>query len=270
MYSILPVAAARPPGPPTYAEPERRHRISRLWSNLQEVFDLLRLPAVLSTTDIRFQHVQFKARQRVHMIGQPFEFLYVVNSGFLKTVTVDETGHEQVIGFPMKGDLLGIDGIQDKRYATETVTLTNCDIVLIPFKVMISLGRAHPDTQSSFYSMMSRELLRKQVTVSNLGSFCAEARVARFLCSLAERFMEMGCSGTHFDLRMTREEIGSYLGVSLETVSRTLSAFAARGLISVKQRTIEIRNQQALRTLRRLPTRRQQRKRGGNPLTAPA
>lgn len=228
-------------------------RQAKLWSSLKEVCDLLRIPAKLPADDLQFQHMQFKAGQRIHTIGQPFDMLYIVNSGFLKTVMIDEVGNEQVLGFPMKGDMFGIDGIHRKQYATETVALSNCDVILIPFKVFSSLGRTHAELETSIYAVMSRELVREQAMVGTLGSLSAEARVARFLVFLSERFTEMGYSGTQFNLRMTRQEIGNYLGLTLETVSRTFSAFNTIGLISVDQRAIVVHDLQSLRTLRRLP-----------------
>jgi DNA-binding transcriptional ArsR family regulator len=103
------------------------------------------------------------------------------------------------------------------------------------------------------YGVMSRELVREQAMIGMLGALSAEARVARFLVSLADRFAAMGYSSKLFNLRMTRHEIGSYLGLTLETVSRTLSAFNEIGLITVDQRTIGIKDPEALKTLRRLP-----------------
>ncbi|HVL74429.1 MAG TPA: helix-turn-helix domain-containing protein [Noviherbaspirillum sp.] len=228
-------------------------RQAKLWSSLKEVCDLLRIPAKIQNDDFQFQHMQFKAGQRIHTIGQMFDTLYIVNSGFLKTVMIDEIGNEQVLSFPMKGDLFGIDGIHSKQYSTETVALTNCDIILVPFKMFASLGRTQPDLEAAIYAVMSRELVREQAMISTLGSLSAEARVARFLAFLSTRFTEMGYSGTQFNLRMTRQEIGNYLGLTLETVSRTFSAFNAIGLISVDQRAIQIHDLQALKTLRRLP-----------------
>lgn len=230
-------------------------RQGKLWSNLKDVCDLLRIPASPSFADeeFHFQHVQFRAGQRIHTIGQPFEMLYIVYSGFLKTVLIDELGNEQVMGFPMKGDMFGIDGIHSKQYMTETVALSNCDVILVPFKILSSLGRVHCELESAIYGVMSRELVREQAMVGALGSLSAEARVARFLVFLSDRFSEMGYSGKQFNLRMTRQEIGNYLGLTLETVSRTLSAFNTVGLIAVDQRAITIHDFQALKTLRRLP-----------------
>ena len=227
----------------------------KLWSNLNYVCELLRISAIspIGDEEFLFQHVQFKAGQRVHTIGQAFEMLYIVNSGFLKTVMIDESGNEQVLGFPMKGDLFGIDGIHDRHYMSETVALSSCDVILIPFRKFTAMGRIYPELETAIYSVMSRELIREQAMVSMLGSLSAEARVARFLVSLSDRYSAMGYSGKDFNLRMTRHEIGSYLGLTLETVSRTLSAFNEIGLISVEQRAIGIKDIDALKTLRRLP-----------------
>jgi len=230
-------------------------RQGKLWSNLKELCDVLRIPSAAIHTDeeLLFQHVQFKTGQRIHTIGQPFDTLYIVHSGFLKTVLIDEFGNEQVLSFPMKGDLFGVDGIHTKRYASEAVALSNCDLILLPFKKLTALGRAHPEFEHAMYSVMSRELVREQAMVSMLGALSAEARVARFLVNLSERYADMGYSSKLFNLRMTRHEIGSYLGLTLETVSRTLSAFNEIGLISVDQRSIGIKDFDALKTLRRLP-----------------
>lgn len=231
------------------------HRQGKLWSNLNEICELLRIPATnhFDDEEFVFQHVQFKAGQRIHTIGQPFDTLFIVHSGFLKTVLIDEFGNEQVLSFPMKGDMFGVDGIYTKRYMSEAVALSNCDLILVPFKKFTQLGRSHIEFEHSMYNVMSRELVREQAMVSMLGALSAEARVARFLVSLSERFSEMGYSSKLFNLRMTRHEIGSYLGLTLETVSRTLSAFNEIGLISVDQRSIGIKDIDALRTLRRLP-----------------
>ncbi|MEO7031228.1 MAG: helix-turn-helix domain-containing protein, partial [Herbaspirillum sp.] len=170
-----------------------------------------------------------------------------------KTVLIDESGNEQVLSFPMRTDLLGVDGIHSHQYASEAVALSNCDVILLPFRKLIALGRLHPELELAIYSLTSRELVREQTMVSMIGALSAEARVARFLMSLSERFALLGYSSKLFNLRMTRHEIGSYLGLTLETVSRTLSAFNEIGLIDVDQRSICINDGQTLKTLRRLP-----------------
>jgi CRP/FNR family transcriptional regulator len=241
---------------PTFPSPAHAARLqSKLWSSLKDLCDLLQIPTSesINNEETQFQHVQVKAGQRVYTIGQPFDMLYVVNSGFLKTVLIDEFGNEQVASFPMKGDLFGVDGIHLKQYTSEAVALSNCDIILVPFRLLTSLGRKHNDLEFAIYTVMSRELIQEQSIAGMLGSLSAEARVARFLVLLSERFSRMGFSSKQFNLRMTRQEIGSYLGLTLETVSRTLSAFNALGLISIEQRAVEIKDLNALKTLRRLP-----------------
>ncbi|HYD60458.1 MAG TPA: helix-turn-helix domain-containing protein [Noviherbaspirillum sp.] len=228
-------------------------RHGRLWSSLSDVAKLLGIPAFVKDCDTLFQHIQYKAGQRIHTIGQPFDMLYVVYSGFLKSVIIDDSGYEQVVAFPMKGDLLGVDAIHGNVHATEVVALTPCELILIPFKTLTALGKAQPDLEVALYGVMGRELAREQSLISALGSLGAEARVARFLTFMSSRFEEMGYSGKQFNLRMTREEIGNYLGLTLETISRTLSAFAAAGLISVELRNVILHDIPALKTLRRLP-----------------
>lgn len=241
--------------PPVSSLAAGRQCQGRLWSSLKDICDLLHIPFIPVCDDEEqlFQHVQFKAGQRVHTIGQPFDSLYVVHSGFLKTVLIDEYGNEQVLSFPMKGDILGVDGINSRMYSSEAVALSDCDLILLPFKKLTALGRTHVELENAVYDVLSRELVREQAMVGMLGSLSAEARVARFLVMLSDRFASMGYSSKFFNLRMTRHEIGSYLGLTLETVSRTLSAFNEIGMIAVNQRTIEIKDMEALKNLRRLP-----------------
>jgi CRP/FNR family transcriptional regulator len=230
-------------------------RQGKLWTSLEELCALLHVPMPngLEAQQLLFQHMRFRKGQRIYTIGQPFNLLYVVHSGFLKTVLIDEYGNDQVLNFPMKGDLLGIDGIHERRYASEAVALSECDVILLPFSQLTTLGRSHTGMASLIYSLISEELLREQALIGMLGSLRAEVKVARFLISLSERFAEMGYSGKQFTLRMTRHEIGSYLGLTLETVSRTLSALTECGLITVHQRSVSICDIDALRILRRLP-----------------
>ena len=229
-------------------------RDAKLWSNLQEVCALLAMPIPAGLPgDLMFQHVQFKPGQTIHSVGQTFDMLYLVNSGFLKTAIFDEVGNEQVMSFPMRGDLFGIDGIHGRSYTAQANALSNCDLILIPFRKFAMLGRSNPEMENAIYSVMSRELAREQAMIGMLGAMGAEGRLARFLVSLSERFSAMGYSGREFNLRMSRQEIGSYLGLTLETVSRTFSMFDESGMISVSQRAIVIHDLQTLKTLRRMP-----------------
>jgi CRP/FNR family transcriptional regulator len=247
-----------------------RHADGQLWSSLAAVCAVLRVPAgALGEVPALFQHVRFRAGQRVHCSGAPFDSLYVVNGGFLKTVSIDEFGSEQVLGFPMKGDLLGIDAIWSDGYVSDAIALSDCDVIALPFAELTELGRRHPQVEHLVCRAMSRDIVDKQEVIGTLGTGNAEVRVARFLLGLADRFVGMGYSGRLFNLRMTRLDIGNFLGLTFETVSRTLTGLHELGLIHVDQRTIHILDPQGLGMLRRLHAGRA-RSRGRMALTARA
>lgn len=233
-----------------------------LWSNLQDVCALLKIQfhSGNNSKEMLFQHVRYKAGQKIHKVGQHFENLAIVNCGFLKTGVIDEYGNDQVLNFPMKGDLLGIDGIYHQCHATEAVALSDCDIILLPYKIFSTLGHHYPELELAMFSVMSREMVRERTMASMLSALGAEAKVARFLSHLAMRFKELGYSDKTFNLRMTRHEIASYLGLAIETVSRTLSALHELEVIKVNQRQIIIIDALFLKTFRRLPSTRSRHK----------
>jgi CRP/FNR family transcriptional regulator, anaerobic regulatory protein len=187
------------------------------------------------------------AGESVLLAGDRFEALYVVRSGFLKTVAIDESGGMQVMGFPMTGDVLGVDGLDNGSHTAEVIALDEVEVVIVPFARLARMARICPAVEHLVYRTLSRELVREQRALWMLGSLGAEARVAAFLLNLADRFAGLGYSRTRFNLRMTRQEIGSYLGLKLETVSRALSAFDANGVARVHQKSIELLRPEALR-----------------------
>lgn len=231
-----------------------RQSEGHLWSSLKDVLDLLKMQGCSTALqeDMLFQHMRFKTGQRIFLSGEQFEKLYVVRTGFLKTVMIDSSGDEQVLCFPMKGDLLGIDGIHNRTHLSEAVALSDGELVALPYKTLTAVIARHPGLAELVYGAMSMELVREQAMIGMLGSLSAEARVAKFLVAMADRFEKIGYSRRAYNLRMTRHEIGSYLGITLETVSRTLSALDNIGYITVDQRTISIKDEESLQCLRRL------------------
>lgn len=229
---------------------------TRIWSGIKELSETLRIPyhvdMQVAPAECRFQHVQYKPGQYIHRNDQNFESLYVVNSGFLKTVHLDDLLNDQILSFPMKGDVLGIDGIHTKRYASDAIALTTCDIIVLPYKKLQSVFKEYINFDNLLFTILSRDLARKQSHLCLIGSASSEARVAQFLVRLGQRYGELGYSSNVYELRMARHEIGSYLGLTLETVSRTLTMFHDLGLITVARRSITINSQQALSTLRKL------------------
>ena len=220
-------------------------------STLPEVCKLLRLPAIpgASRIDLEFLHRRVKAGSRLCSQGEPLESLFVIRSGCIKTFVNDECGNQVVVGFPTQGDLVGADGLFDRNYATYAVALNDVEVVVIPFKALATLGRALDDFELLLYRAISRELVTEHALRSVIGSLRAEARVARFIAQLGERQRAQGGDGKRFTLPMTRQEIGSYLGLTLETVSRTFSRFAGDGLIEIRQRHVRILEPEAMRRL---------------------
>ncbi|MDH5340745.1 MAG: fumarate/nitrate reduction transcriptional regulator Fnr [Rubrivivax sp.] len=181
--------------------------------------------------------------------GDGFQSLFAVRTGFFKTCITAEDGRDQVTGFQMAGELLGLDGIGTDVHTCDAVALEDSQVCVIPFHSLEDLSRELSDLQHQFHRIMSREIVRDHGVMLLLGSMRAEERVAAFLLNLTQRLQHRGFSATEMILRMTREEIGSYLGLKLETVSRTFSKFQADNILDVKQRQIRILDQAGLQKL---------------------
>ena len=182
-------------------------------------------------------------------VGDAFTSLYAVRTGFFKTCVSSEDGRDQVTGFQMAGELLGLDGIGTDRHTCDAVALEDSQVCVIPFHQLEDLSRELSDLQRHFHKIMSREIVRDHGVMLLLGSMRAEERLAAFLLNLTQRLRTRGFSANSLILRMTREEIGSYLGLKLETVSRAFSRFQDDGILSVKQRQIEVLDADALQRL---------------------
>ena len=185
-----------------------------------------------------------KRGETLYRSGEAFESLYAVRSGFFKSSVVLEDGRDQVTAFHMAGEILGMDGIGTERHAADVIALEDSEVCVIPYARLEEAG-----LQRQLHKVMSRELVRDQGVMMLLGTMRAEERLAAFLLNLSQRFVARGYSPNEFHLRMTRDEIGSYLGLSLETVSRLFSRFQTDGLISVQQKHIRILDVQGLRAV---------------------
>jgi CRP/FNR family transcriptional regulator len=149
-------------------------------------------------------------------------------------------GREQVTGFQMAGDLLGMDCVGGTCYHTDAVALDDSEVCVIPYTSLQSLAQRLEPLQHNFHRAMGGEIRRDHRVMVFLGKNTADERVATFLVNLSQRFIALGYSRSNFILRMTREEIGDFLGLQLETVSRTFSKFHGLGLIRVQKRDIRI------------------------------
>lgn len=178
--------------------------------------------------------------------GEKFSSLYAIRTGFFKTCVASEDGRDQVTGFQMAGEIIGLDGIVNDHHTCDAVALEDAEVCVMPFERIEEISREINSMQRHVHKIMSREIVREHGVMLLLGSMRAEERLAAFLLNLVQRLHARGFSQSELVLRMTREEIGSYLGLKLETISRTFSKFVEDGIVEVKQRHVRILNADAL------------------------
>lgn len=178
--------------------------------------------------------------EKLFQAGESFNAVYAVWTGFFKTCVGSRDGREQVTGFQMGGELIGLDGIGHRVHEVDAVALEDSQVCRIPYDELESLALEINSLQQQFHRVMSREIVRNHGVMLLLGSMHAEERMAAFLLNLTHRLQARGFSSSDIALRMSREEIGSYLGLTLETVSRMFSKFQANGLLFVRHRQIHI------------------------------
>jgi CRP/FNR family transcriptional regulator len=186
--------------------------------------------------------------------GERFTSLFAIRTGVFKTRVAAEDGRDQVTGFQMAGEIIGLDGIVHDHHTCDAVALEDAEVCVMPFHRIEQLSREVPALQRHVHQIMSREIVREHGVMLLLGSMRAEERLAAFLLNLVQRLHARGFSRTEFVLRMTREEIGSYLGLTLETVSRTLSKFMEDGIVQVEKRNLRIADADALQRIVNAPS----------------
>ena len=185
----------------------------------------------------------------IHRAGDPFRSVFFVKSGAAKRMLIQEDGREQILGFPMPGDIVGMEAIDAGAHTTTVIALDLCAVVEIPFEAIEALAAENPAVSRFLYHRMSAALRDEHGWLAALGLLNADERVAAFLLDLSQRFSARGFSARRFMLRMTRAEIGSFLGLTLETVSRVFSRFQKLGLLKVTRRDIELLDMDALASL---------------------
>ncbi len=205
--------------------------------------ELLRIDEVVS------QRKKIAKGESLFRNGDKFNALYAIRTGFFKTCVSSEDGRDQVTGFQMAGEIMGLDGIVSDHHTCDAIALEDAEVCVMPFEHIEELSREINALQHHVHKIMSREIVREHGVMLLLGSMRAEERLAAFLLNLVQRLHARGFSQSELVLRMTREEIGSYLGLKLETVSRTFSKFAEEGIVEVKQRHVRILNAEALKNL---------------------
>ncbi len=217
-------------------------------STLADVLRLLGHPPVEKSAvmDHTFTNRRVHRGQSLLLSGQPFENLYLVLSGSFKSTLNEADGTQQIVAFPMRGDLIGLDASQLGRYPVTVTALEEANVGVIPHRDLVELALACPVLEDAFLKAVSSELLRNYQAMRAMGALGAEARLARFLHDLGQRMARFGFSARAFRLTMTRADIASYLGLSIETVSRAFTSLASRGFIDVSRRNVRIVNRDRL------------------------
>jgi len=187
-----------------------------------------------------FTRRRVAAGDTLYREGDKFQYIYAVRSGTLKSSLMLSDGREQVSGFHIAGELVGLDGVAQGRHASSTIALEDTEVCAISYTALSELAISTAGMQHIVSRLMSSEILREHTLMMLLGSMNAEERLAAFLLNLSQRYAARGYSDREFHLRMSRAEIGSYLGMKLETVSRTFSAFQQQRLMEVDKRHIRI------------------------------
>lgn len=173
-------------------------------------------------------------------VGDPFTSLYAVHTGQFKTSTLTPDGRTQVTGFHIAGELLGLDGIGSGMHSCDATALEDAQVCSLSHEELNRMLTGSPTLQRQFWQIMSDQIVHDQHVMFWLGNLKAEERVASFLINLSRRLQGIGHSASALVLRMSRQEIGSYLGLTLETVSRGFSKLHQQRVLEVKERDVRI------------------------------
>lgn len=192
------------------------------------------------------QRTRFRKGDILFRVGDKFGALYAIRVGSCKTVLLANDVQDQVAGYHMAGEVVGIDGIGTGLHECQAIALEEMEVCRLPFDQIEHLAQLSAQFGHSLHKLLSRESARVHALMVVLGTMRAEQRLAAFLLDLSQRYRARGYSSSEFVLRMTREEIGSYIGLQLETVSRLFSRFQQEGLLQVQGRTVKLLDRVAL------------------------
>jgi CRP/FNR family transcriptional regulator len=200
--------------------------------------------ALRQIDELMTARIRLRKGETLFRSGDRFTSLYAIRSGSCKTVLLSEDGQEQVAGYHMPGEIIGTDGVGTDAHGCQAVALEDTEVSVLPFERLVTLSRQSSRFQHNLHQLLSREIARERALTMLLGTMDAEQRLAAFLLDLSQRYQ-----ASEFMLRMTREEIGSYLGLKLETVSRLFSRFQREGLLQVQGRVVKLLDRVSVKRL---------------------
>ncbi len=178
-----------------------------------------------------------------------FESFYAVRSGSVKVYVINESGEEQIIGFYFPGEIIGFDGIEHHKHVSSAVALETTTFCSLPYDKINDICMQIPDLQNQMFRLLSREISNENQLLLTINKRSAEERMASFLISLSSRFKKLGYSAKEYNLPMSRQEIGNYLGLTIETVSRLFSKFQRNGLVKINRKAIRLENLPAIHAI---------------------
>ena len=195
------------------------------------------------------QRFKVKKGATLYRAGDPLRSLYAVRIGSFKTSVLSVDGREQVTGFQIPGEMLGLDAISTDLHACNAVALEDSEVCPIHFAHLEKLARELPSLQHNLNKILSREIVRDHDMLMMLGNMNSDERLAAFLLNWSQRLNTRGYSSSSFVLKMRREEIGSYLGLRLETICRGIAHLRDQGLVEISGRDVKILNMDGLKQL---------------------
>ncbi len=213
------------------------------------------LPIALETDDInKLDEIIQRGRplrkgEHLFRESEPFKSVYAVRAGTLKAYSITDDGKEQVTGFYYPGEILGMDGISMNKHHSSAKALETAAVCEIPFDRLQELSITVPTLQRHFFQLMSQEITQDQQLITLLSKNSAEERIAALVLSISARHRRRRLSATHFRLPMSRGDIGNYLGLTVETVSRVFSRFQKLELLTVDNKEITILKPDELRQI---------------------
>lgn len=202
--------------------------------------------------DLLRRHVEVFRRkvaagEYVYRAGQPMQAVFLIHVGSIKTCELARDGREQISGFRMRGDLVGVESIGLRVYACDAVAIEDCEVWELPYPPVLRACLEIPELQNRFTAALAGEIRRDRSWMLVFGTLSAEQRVASFLIDVASRHAELGYSDRRFVLRMSRADMANFLALKHETVSRALSHLQDLGCIRVQRRDVEVLDMPALR-----------------------
>jgi CRP/FNR family transcriptional regulator len=209
----------------------------------------LELDEIAQVDEVILRNQPLQKGEYLYRAGSPFLSIYAVRAGCMKTIRITEEGEEQITGFYLPGEILGLDGLNDNHYTNSAIALETSAICEIPFSKLEQLSREIPSLQRHFFQLMSREIIQDQELITLLSKGSADQRIAALLLSLSARHHRRQLSSTDFSLPMSRTEMGNYLGLTIETVSRVFSRLQKEQTIKSDRRMISLLDMDKLKLL---------------------